>query len=162
MSAVAFATGTALLFCHSMPVGADAHSPQSVLDRFLAASARRTAVPYRAVRRLEASSTKLKATGWIEVLTEFDLQTGLGVRILNEGGAGRIRGALKGVLDGEREATLPGKRSAAALTADNYAFAAGPVDAGGVVALLDAFGRRGAPVRPSRWTAGASGGPLVR
>ncbi len=126
---------TALFLCRSIDVRADSPSPQSVLDKFLAASAQRVPVPYRAVRRLEASSTKINATGWVEALTEFNPQTGLHVQILAEGGAGRIRGALKGVLDGEREATLPGRSSNAALTAENYSFQPGPVDSDGLVAL---------------------------
>jgi hypothetical protein len=126
---------TVLFFYCSIDLGADARSPQGVLDRFLAASAQRRPVPYRAVRRLEATSAKLNANGWVEALTEFDPESGLRVRILNEGGAGRIRGALRGVLDGEREATMPGKSSNAALTAENYSFQTGPVDADGLVAL---------------------------
>jgi hypothetical protein len=119
----------------SIDVRAASPSPEGVLDRFLTTSARRVPVPYRAVRRLEASSTKLNATAWVEALTEFNPQTGLHVQILAEGGAGRIRSALRGVLDGEREATLPGRYRHAALTGENYSFQPGPVDADGLVAL---------------------------
>ena len=41
--------------CRSIDVRAYSPSPQSVLDKFLAASDRRVPVPYRAVRRLEAA-----------------------------------------------------------------------------------------------------------
>jgi hypothetical protein len=75
---------TALFLCRSIDVRAASPSPQGVLDRFLAASARRVPVPYRAVRRLEASSTKLNATAWVEALTEFKPHTGLHVQILSE------------------------------------------------------------------------------
>jgi hypothetical protein len=105
-----------------------------VLERFLEASAQRRPVSYRAIRRLEASSAKLKATGWVEALTDFDPATGLCVRILAEDGSGRIRGALKGVLNAEREATLPGRSRNAALTPENYAFRAG-AEADGLVAV---------------------------
>jgi hypothetical protein len=71
----------------------------------------------------------------VEALTEFDPQTGLRVQILAEGGAGRIRGTLKDVLDAEREGTLTGRHRNAALTTENYAFEPGSVDGGGLVAL---------------------------
>jgi hypothetical protein len=78
-------------------------------------------------------SAKLDATGWVEALTEFDLATGLRVSILAEGGSSRIRGALKGVLDAEREATLPGRSHDAALSVENYAFQAGGATAEGLI-----------------------------
>ena len=135
ISFAALAACAALILCRSTDLGADAPSPQSVLERFLAATAQRRPVSYRAVRRLEASSAKLKATGWVEALTEFDPSTGLRVRILAEEGSGRIRGALKGVLDAEREATLPGRTRNVALTAENYVFQPGAADADGLVAV---------------------------
>jgi hypothetical protein len=129
----AVAALAALFVCNAIQLGAEAFSPQRVLDRFLAESPRRTSIPYRAVRRLHASS--LNVTGWLEAATEFDSQTGLRVRILAEGGHGRITGALKGVLNAERDATLPGRPRNAALTPDNYRFEAGPVDGRGLVPL---------------------------
>jgi hypothetical protein len=99
------------------------------------ASAERRPVSYRAVRRLEASSAKLNAAGWIEALTEFDPATGLRVRVLAEGGFGRIRSALKGMLDAERQATLPGRSRNTAFTADNYASQPGAAKPDGVVAV---------------------------
>jgi hypothetical protein len=77
----------------------------------------------------------MKASAWLEALTEFDPQTGMRYRILGEEGSGRVRGALKGVLDGEREATSSGKSSRAALTLENYEFQAAPADEDGLVAL---------------------------
>jgi hypothetical protein len=106
-----------------------------VLERFLEASAERRPVSYRAVRRLEASSAKLKASGWVEALTEFEPASGLYVRVLAEGGSGRIRGALKGFLDAERKATQPGTSRKTALTAENYAFQLRAQDANGLVAV---------------------------
>ena len=149
ISFAALAACAALILCRSTDLGADAPSPQSVLERFLAATAQRRPVSYRAVRRLEASSAKLKATGWVEALTEFDPSTGLRVRILAEEGSGRIRGALKGVLDAEREATLPGRTRNVALTAENYVFQPGAADADGLVAV------RVTPRRRESWDPGA-------
>ena len=82
----------ALLLCRSADLR---RRPQSVVDQFLATSARRRPATYRAVRRLEASSAKHNAAGWVEALTEFDPATGLRVQILAEGGSGRVRGALR-------------------------------------------------------------------
>src|SRR5262245_51692705 len=139
---LALLAGSAILLGSSIDLGADTRSPQGVLDRFLAESGERVPVPYRAVRRLEATSAKLNASGWVEALTEFAPSSGLRVQILNEGGASRIRGALRGVLDGEREATAPGRSSNAALTAENYIFQPGSVDADGLVDLRDTTRRR--------------------
>lgn len=130
-----FAMFAALALCGSAQLGADSPSPQSVLQRFLGASGQRLPVAYRAVRRLEATSAKLKATGWVEALTEFDPATGLRVRILAEDGSSRIRGALKGVLDAERAATLPGRSRDVALTVENYDFEAGAATAEGLIAV---------------------------
>jgi hypothetical protein len=77
----------------------------------------------------------MKASGWMEALTEFDPATGMRYRILGEDGAARVRGALKRVLDGEREATSPAKSGRAALTVANYEFECGPADENGLVAI---------------------------
>jgi hypothetical protein len=116
-------------------LGAEGVSPQEVLDRFLAAAAHRAPASYRAFRRLEGSNAKFGATGWLDVVTEFDPQDGLRYRILAEEGSARIRGALKSVLDGERKATLQGQSSTTALTRENYEFEPGPVGADGLVEL---------------------------
>jgi hypothetical protein len=129
------AMSAALALSGAAQLGADGPSPQSVLERFLGTSGQRLPVAYRAVRRLEATSAKLKATGWVEALTEFDPATGLRVSILAEDGSSRIRGALKGVLDAEREATLPGRSRDAALSLENYAFQPGGATAEGLVAV---------------------------
>ena len=98
-------------------------------------AAGRPPVSYRAFRRLEASSAKLKSSGWVEAITDFDPQTGMRYRIVAEDGAGRIRGVLKGILDAERQATLPGRSGNAAITLENYLFQPGPADADGLVAV---------------------------
>jgi hypothetical protein len=123
------------VLCGSVGLGADTPTAQSVLERFLVTSAERGPVAYRAVRRLEASSTRLKMTGWVEALTEFDPVTGLRVRILAEDGSGRVRSALKGMLETERQAALPGKSRRSAISAENYRFQVGEADALGLIAV---------------------------
>ena len=135
ITSVALIGCMALVMSRGIDLRADTPSPQDVLERFLASPARRTPIPYRAFRRLEASSARMKASGWIEALTEFDSQAGMRYQVLAEEGTGRIRGVLKNVLDGERQAMLPGKVGNAALTLENYAFQAGAVDENGLVPL---------------------------
>jgi hypothetical protein len=72
----------ALAICHVVDVRAEAFSPHDVLEQFLASPEGRTPVPYRAFRRLEASSTKMKASGWVEALTEFDPAAGMRYQVL--------------------------------------------------------------------------------
>jgi hypothetical protein len=83
-------------------------------------------------------------------------------RILAEDGAARIRGALKGILDGEREATLPGKSRNAALTLENYEFQPGPVDQHGLVALRITPRRRDAALVDGTIFVTATEADLVR
>jgi hypothetical protein len=118
------------------PIGLDATSasPDQVLERFLATAARKP-VSYRAVRRLEGSNAKMKMTGWVEALTEFDPDTGLRYQILAEEGAGRVRGLLKKILEGEREATHPARSISTGFSLTNYSFEPGPVGENGVVAV---------------------------
>jgi hypothetical protein len=119
----------------STGLGAESPSAQDALERFLASATGRPAVAYRAFRRLEASNAKMKSSAWMEAVTEFHPQTGLRYRVVAEGGAGRIRGVLKGILDAERDATMPGRSSNAALTLENYDFQPGPADPDGLVAF---------------------------
>lgn len=126
---------SALLLCNFIELDAGTLSPASVVERYLAISAEPRPVSYRAVRRLEASNARLKATGWVEALTEFDPAAGLRVDVLEEGGSGRIRGALKRVLEGEREATLPGRSRRTAINATNYSFQPGTTSTEGLVAV---------------------------
>lgn len=78
-------------------------------------------VPYQAVRRLEASSSKLNESAWMEAFTEYSRENGFSYRVLSQGGSERIRNrALKGVLEAERESTARWREGA--LTRDNYEF----------------------------------------
>jgi len=162
ITSVAFIGCTALVMCWGIDLRADVPSPQDVLERFLAAPARRTPLPYRAFRRLEASSAKMKASGWVEALTEFDLEAGLRYQVLAEEGTGRIRGVLKGVLDGERQAMLPGKTGSAAMTRENYEFEPGVADENGLVPVRLKPRRREATLIDGTIYVTAEGADLVR
>jgi hypothetical protein len=76
-------------------------------------------IPYQAVRRLEASSSKLNESAWMEAFTEYTRDGGFTYRVLSQGGSERILNrALKGVLESERENTPQWRK--AALTRENY------------------------------------------
>ncbi len=101
--------------------GADAlRRESSAVDRFIDDIGKEP-VPYQAVRRLEASSSKLNESAWMEAFTEYTRDGGFRYRILSEGGSERIRSrALTGVLDGEKESTAQWRKGA--LTRENYEF----------------------------------------
>jgi hypothetical protein len=98
----------------------------------------------------------------MEAETEFDPAAGLRYRILEEGGSGRIRGALKGILDGEREATMPGASRKASLTRDNYEFAIADAQEDGLVALRMTPRRRDAALVEGTLFVTAAEADLVR
>jgi hypothetical protein len=76
-------------------------------------------IPYQAVRRLEASSSKLNESAWMEAFTEYSREGGFQYRVLSHGGSERILNrALKGVLDSEKENI--GEWRKGALTRENY------------------------------------------
>jgi hypothetical protein len=78
-------------------------------------------VPYQAIRRLEASSSKLNESAWMEAFTEYSREGGFRYRVLSQGGSERIRNrALKGVLEAEAESTAQWREGA--LTRENYDF----------------------------------------
>ena len=80
-------------------------------------------VAYRAHRRLEAASEKLKESAWMEVLTEFAPGSGFRYSVIASGGSERIqRRVLKSVLEAERESTEPREWTKASLSHANYAF----------------------------------------
>jgi hypothetical protein len=139
---------------------ANVSSAQEVLARFLASQTQRAPVPYRAFRRLEASNGRMR--GRVEALTEFDRETGMRYQVLAEEGTGRIRSVLKEVLDGERQATRPGKSASAALTVENYEFQPGTVDEHGLVPLRVKPRRRDTRLVDGTIFVTAEGAQLVR
>jgi hypothetical protein len=80
-------------------------------------------VAYRARRRLEASSAKLKESAWLEAVTEFDPAAGLRYSIVAEGGSERIRRrVLNAVLETERENSTLVEWRKVNLSHENYTF----------------------------------------
>ena len=76
-------------------------------------------IPYQAVRRLEASSSKLNESAWLEAFTQYTREGGFSYRVLSKGGSERILNrALMGVLESEKENTAQWRKGA--LTSDNY------------------------------------------
>jgi hypothetical protein len=103
-------------------VGPASASEHVAVERFLA-GLEKPPVAYRARRRLEASSIKLKESAWMDVLTEFDPATGFRASVIAQGGSERIiRRVLKKVLQAERENSSIEERQKGSLSCDNYIF----------------------------------------
>jgi hypothetical protein len=85
-------------------------SEYQAIERFLA-DIEKAPVAYQARRRLEASSSKLKESAWMDVITEFDPAEGFTYSIVAQGGSERIaRRVLKSVLEAEREGATGAER----------------------------------------------------
>lgn len=92
------------------------------LERFLA-EIEKPPVSYKARRRLEASSSKLNESAWMEAVTEYDPASGFTYSIVAQGGSERIqRRVLKAVLETEREALTSDEWRKANLSRENYEF----------------------------------------
>lgn len=104
-----------------------ASSPSSpvefaAVNRFLT-HIERPPVAYRAHRRLEAASEKLKESAWMEAITEFAPGVGFRYSVTASGGSERIqRRVLKSVLEAERESSDPSEWIKSSLSHANYAF----------------------------------------
>jgi hypothetical protein len=97
-------------------------SEYEAIERFLA-DIEKAPVAYQARRRLEASSSKLKESAWMDVVTEFDPAAGFTYSIVAQGGSERIaRRVLKSVLEAEREGATGAERRKAILSRENYEF----------------------------------------
>jgi hypothetical protein len=80
-------------------------------------------VAYQALRRLEASSSKLKESAWMEAVTQYDPAVGLTYSIVAHGGSERIRRrVLEAVLEAEQENSTRGEWRSGNLSRANYAF----------------------------------------
>lgn len=77
---------------------------------------------HRALRRLEAASSKLNEAAWLEAWTEYDPAAGFRYQVVGWGGSDRIRDrVLRKVLETEGEnAELKWEKSS--LSLENYAF----------------------------------------
>ncbi len=78
---------------------------------------------YRALRRIDAQSTKLGATAWMEAWTEVDPDEGFRYQITGEGGSGYIRShVMKPWLESEKKMWTAGDPERAGLSFENYTF----------------------------------------
>ena len=82
-----------------------------------------SAVPYRALRRLDAQCEGLGKSAWMDVWTELDDRGGLQYRIAAEGGSDYIRTKVfRASLDAEKKMWASGEPDRAGITPDNYVF----------------------------------------
>jgi hypothetical protein len=101
---------------------ASSRSEFVAVERFLA-EIEKPPVAYVAHRRLEASSTKLKESAWLEATTEYNPVTGFQYAILAQGGSERIqRRVLKSVLAAEKDYSKRGEWRNGTLSRSNYEF----------------------------------------
>jgi hypothetical protein len=78
-------------------------------------------IQFRAVRHLEATNTRFKKHGWMDVVTELSRESGFTFQVTAEGGSEYIRRkVLRPILEGEREIVASGEARRSALTLDNY------------------------------------------
>jgi hypothetical protein len=97
-------------------------SENGAIERFLA-DIEKPPVAYQARRRLEASSSKLNESAWMEAVTTYDPAAGLTYSIDAQGGSERIRRrVLNAVLEGEREQSTGAQWRKANLSHENYTF----------------------------------------
>ena len=98
------------------------NSEYAAVERFLE-TIEKPPVAYKARRRLDASSAKLKESAWMEAITEFDPATGFTYTIVAQGGSERIqRRVLKAVLEAERENATDAEWRKVNLSRANYEF----------------------------------------
>ena len=126
-AAVLVVLGCVVGLSRSLDGASMASSPASPMEfaavnRFLA-HIERPPVAYRAHRRLEASSAKLKESAWLEAFTEYAPGSGFRYAVTASGGSERIqRRVLKSVLEAERETSEPREWIKGNLSHANYEF----------------------------------------
>jgi hypothetical protein len=110
-------------------------SDSVAVERFFA-QIEKAPVAYQAYRRLEASSTKLKESAWLEALTDYSPVTGFRYSVVAQGGSERIRRrVLSAVLEAERETSARGEWRHARLSRANYDFSFGGRTADGMLKI---------------------------
>ena len=93
-----------------------------------------TAHQYSASRRLEASGSGRQ--GWLDVRTEFTVESGLLYQVTAEGGSGYIRSrVLRSLLDEEQSLIAENASSKVALSYDNYQFTPNGLDEDGLAVV---------------------------
>ena len=127
-SAIFVSLTTVLAICRAVLSGAPAPavppSPNehSAVERFLS-DIEKPPVAYSATRRLEASSSKLNESAWLEAITDFDPAAGFRYSIVATGGSERILNrVLKKVLESERETSAMAEWRKGSLSHANYVF----------------------------------------
>jgi hypothetical protein len=94
----------------------------TVLQRFLARG-EGPPVEYRALRHLEAKNGHFRASGWMDVWTEYDHVNGFRFEIVAEGGSAYIRKhVLRVALDAEQRMWAAREPQRASFTTENYEF----------------------------------------
>ena len=126
-STAVVALGSLVVFSVTGLAGETPAAPASLseylaVERFLT-EIEKPPVSYQARRRLDASSSKLKESAWMEAVTQYDPASGFTYSIVAQGGSERIqRRVLKAVLDAEREAATRGDWRKTNLSRENYEF----------------------------------------
>ena len=121
-----------------MMAGAPAPAPASpseyvAVERFIS-NIEKPPVAYQARRRLEASSTKLQESAWLDALTEYAPASGFSYQIVAHGGSERIRRrVLISVLEAEKANASPQEWGKASLSRDNYDFMFDGRDSDGMI-----------------------------
>ena len=144
--ALGFLAGLGVQGLAGAPAPAVPASPSDdvAIERFLT-EVEKPPVAYRALRRLEASSTKLKESAWMEATTEYDPENGFRYSVVAQGGSDRIRRrVLEAVLEAEQENATHGQWRKANLSRANYEFDFGG-DAGDGMLIMRLTPRRRDP-----------------
>jgi hypothetical protein len=145
---------------HISASGAASDADALAVDRFIN-DIEKEPVPYQAVRRLEASSSKLQESAWMEVRTEYSRENGFRYEVVSQGGSERIRNrALYGVLEGEKASTARWRRGA--LTRENYDFVYESRTADGLIKIQLSPRRRDPRLLEGAAWVSAQSGDLVR
>jgi hypothetical protein len=119
--------GSLLILTGPRLAGAPAPAPASAaeyvaIERFLT-GIEKPPVAYQARRRMEASSSKLNESAWMEAITAYAPHKGFTYQIIAQGGSERIRNrVLNKVLEAEQENSVPREWSRGVLSRDNYEF----------------------------------------
>lgn len=104
------------------PAGPASPSEYVAVERFLSETDK-PPVAYQARRRLDATSSGLNESAWMEVLTRYNAAEGFRYEIIGQGGSSRIRNrALKSVLETEQKNAARGDWRRANLSPRNYEF----------------------------------------
>ena len=78
---------------------------------------------YKARRRMEASSSKLNESAWMEAITSYSPSAGFSYQIVAQGGSERIGNrVLKKVLEAEKDNSAPREWLRGVLSRENYEF----------------------------------------